>query len=1116
MLGKNFRLLTITLLTLLSTATFAAVHTQYSSTVCSNTPYLFGCDKLTTSGAHSQILPGDSTVTVNLTFGSLKATAYTATIEPGQTYLFGCQKLTADATETNTLQQAGCECDSTVTLTLQVQAPAPTSVTVAYTANIYDGETYLFGCQKLTVAGPYTETFQRVGGGDSIVNLTLNVNPVPVQDVTVAYTANIYDGETYLFGCQKLTVAGPYTETFQRVGGGDSIVNLTLNVNPVPVQDVTVAYTANIYDGETYLFGCQKLTVAGPYTETFQRVGGGDSIVNLTLNVNPVPVQDVTVAYTANIYDGETYLFGCQKLTVAGPYTETFQRVGGGDSIVNLTLNVNPVPVQDVTVAYTANIYDGETYLFGCQKLTVAGPYTETFQRVGGGDSIVNLTLNVNPVPVQKITVEYNTEIEVDQTYLFGCKKYTFTETGLQTLKDSVQAVNGGDSIIIVHLTVSAGGGGQMDTIVGYTASIYTGETYLFGCRKLTTAGVYKDTLQRANVIGDSITVLTLNVVEPSVTVAYTANIYDGETYLFGCQKLTVAGPYTETFQRVGGGDSIVTLTLNVNPLPDVTVGYTATIKQGQTYLFGCQKLTTAGPYTETFQRVAGGDSIVNLTLDVLNTTYGDTTALVCAASFQWYEHNCTSDGDYEHTFVGGNQYGGDSILTLHLTLALPTYGDTTAVACGSFMWYGVEYDASGDYPDLVLTNVAGCDSIVTLHLTINPTYNDTVAAVESCHSYYWAEADTTIMETGNFTHVFQTVKGCDSIITLPVTIYPTYNDTVTAVEECDSYYWTEADTTITETGNFTHVFTSIHGCDSIVTLPVTINYSADTTITAVTECNSYYWAAVDTTITESGNFTHVFQTIHGCDSVVTLPVTIHYSDSTVKPTPTEPICHSYYWAEADTTIINSGTYTHVFQNQYGCDSVVTFTVTINMPYVDTLEVRAYYGWRIIMINRNQINTIPGWSLDSLQADHPEYVTWHQIDLNGNDTEIATGYYYTLASGEPLPTGYQYYAIVSIPAAPDVPCGAFGRTETITIGAAAPAPALVPSLARPGEDIQVINLDPMVETTIRVYSADGILQKTLTSNGDTYCTIKAADAIGFYLVEIISDDMKSTLRYMVK
>ena len=218
-----------------------------------------------------------------------------------------------------------------------------------------------------------------------------------------------------------------------------------------------------------------------------------------------------------------------------------------------------------------------------------------------------------------------------------------------------------------------------------------------------------------------------------------------------------------------------------------------------------------------------------------------------------------------------------------------------------------------------------------------------------------------------------------------------------------------------------------------------------------------------------------------------------------------------------DTLITTSGTYTKVFETVHGCDSVVTVDVTISLPYVDTLEVRAYYAYRIIMINRNQINSI--WeniTLDSLQFDHPEYVTWHEIDLNGNDKVVATGYYYNLPSGDPLPTGYQYYAIVEIPAMPGAECGVLGRTETITIGGAAPAPALVPSLARPGQDIQVINLDPMVETTIRVFTAEGMLQKVYTSSDAESFTIKAADDYGFYLVELISNDMKSTLRYMVK
>jgi hypothetical protein len=201
---------------------------------------------------------------------------------------------------------------------------------------------------------------------------------------------------------------------------------------------------------------------------------------------------------------------------------------------------------------------------------------------------------------------------------------------------------------------------------------------------------------------------------------------------------------------------------------------------------------------------------------------------------------------------------------------------------------------------------------------------------------------------------------------------------------------------------------------------------------------------------------------------------------------------------------------------------VVTIKVTINgTPYVDTLEVKAYYGYRVIMINRNQINDMPGWAdLDSLDIDHPEYVTWYQMlgatpDIT-TDKKVATGYYYTLPNGEPLPAGNQYYAYIDIPASVGATCGSIGITEVITIGSPAAAPALVPSLAKPGEDIQVINLDPTVETLIRIYTAEGLLQKTYKAYGDTSFTIKAAGDFGFYLVELSNESLKSTLRYIVK
>ena len=119
MLVKKVNILLLTLLTLLSTAVSAAVNTQYSATVCGSGKYLFGCQPLTASVSDETNTLGDSTVHLNLLFAAPKSTAYTATIEPGQIYLFGCDQVSVDgSTASQTLQQAGCECDSWMDLQL--------------------------------------------------------------------------------------------------------------------------------------------------------------------------------------------------------------------------------------------------------------------------------------------------------------------------------------------------------------------------------------------------------------------------------------------------------------------------------------------------------------------------------------------------------------------------------------------------------------------------------------------------------------------------------------------------------------------------------------------------------------------------------------------------------------------------------------------------------------------------------------------------------------------------------------------------------------------------------------------------------------------------------------
>ena len=70
-----------------------------------------------------------------------------------------------------------------------------------------------------------------------------------------------------------------------------------------------------------------------------------------------------------------------------------------------------------------------------------------------------------------------------------------------------------------------------------------------------------------------------------------------------------------------------------------------------------------------------------------------------------------------------------------------PTTGDTSATACDSYTWHGKTYTESGEYKD-TLTNAMGCDSIVTLNLTIkNKSYGTDTQ--EACDSYTWIDGNT-------------------------------------------------------------------------------------------------------------------------------------------------------------------------------------------------------------------------------------------------------------------------------------------------------------------------------------------------------------------------------------
>ena len=109
---------------------------------------------------------------------------------------------------------------------------------------------------------------------------------------------------------------------------------------------------------------------------------------------------------------------------------------------------------------------------------------------------------------------------------------------------------------------------------------------------------------------------------------------------------------------------------------------------------------------------------------------------------------------------------------------------------------------------------------------------SSTIQAI-ACNSYFWAQTGQTYNSSGQYHDTLQNVYGCDSIISLNLTINANVQGGTTVQSACDSYTWNNQ--TYTQSGLYTQVLSTINGCDSTVTLDLTLNYSPTTPIVTLT-----------------------------------------------------------------------------------------------------------------------------------------------------------------------------------------------------------------------------------------------------------------------------------------
>ena len=160
-------------------------------------------------------------------------------------------------------------------------------------------------------------------------------------------------------------------------------------------------------------------------------------------------------------------------------------------------------------------------------------------------------------------------------------------------------------------------------------------------------------------------------------------------------------------------------------------------------------------------------DLNANFDVTQANWTFGDGQM----GSGNSVTHQYEFPGDYTVSCDVYKLKNGQDTLIATVTTELhvhETYQtELIEIQCNSYTWMGETYTSSGDYEYLDHT-IYGCDSLLTLHLTINHS-DTTYWDISSCEEYEWY--GTTYTESGIYEHLENNAAGCDSLIILNLTI---------------------------------------------------------------------------------------------------------------------------------------------------------------------------------------------------------------------------------------------------------------------------------------------------------------------------------------------------------
>ncbi len=595
--------------------------------------------------------------------------------------------------------------------------------------------------------------------------------------------------------------------------------------------------TGTIESGQDYDLLIGSSIVSGAQKYLYDGLIDEVRIYNYTLTLSEISalfnaVKTPEVKYTTEniaVCEGSSY----EGWTTSGQYERVLTAASGTDSIVTTNLTVNPVyhVSEDIT------IFEGESY----QGWYESGQYERTLTASTGCDSIVTTNLvveNISPTFSEYRFEEAHGTVVIDSNdsndgtiideVIRGVgivgKGLKFTGSGYINLGQSF-----GDNVsnaVTVSAWINPGATtGDYQALIWHGGPAYeTFTLYILPDAKeigFSTFGTTPSWFSAdANNLFDGNwhhLVATFNSPEKIIYLDGVAianfnvagTIESGQGYDLLIGSSIVSGSPTYLYDGLIDEVKIYNYALTSSEIDDLynavktsQVKYKTediSICEGSSY----EGWTTSGQYERILTAASGADSIVttNLTVNPGYSGTEDITIFEGESYLGWSE-----SGQYERTLTAST--GCDSIVTTNLTKEFTKNTIENISICEGSSYEG--WTTSGQY-ERILTAASGADSIATTNLTVNPVYSVTTEAA-ICEGETYSFGSQMLSEAGEYTEVFETVYGCDSIVILTLTLkekyYITENIIITEGEDYNGW---------SEEGIYQRNLISSAGCDSVV-----------------------------------------------------------------------------------------------------------------------------------------------------------------------------------------------------------------------------------------------------------------------------------------------------------